>query len=256
MTSDFGFSGKTALITGGASGIGAAVARWLDAHGVAKLVLVDMDRPALDAMELGCEVVRIAGDVSDPALWTAGMGELGRIDCALLNAGIAPGGSSIVDSDFAEWKKCMAVNVDGVFLGLRRVMAAMADKGGSVVVTSSVSGTKPYPGTAAYATSKAAVLQLMRVAAAEGASKGIRVNAIAPGPVDTAIWDKADITGSLHGDEDARAAMMRELAKGTLLKRVPDTDEIATSIGFLLSDLAANVTGISLLSDGGASLRV
>jgi len=256
MASDFDFSGKTTLITGAASGIGAATARWLDAHGAKKLVLVDMDRPALDVMDLSCEVDRISGDVSDSALWTIGMRDLGEIDCALLNAGIAPGGKSIVDSDLAEWKKCMAVNVDGVFMGLRRVMKAMAAKGGSVVVTSSVSGTKPYPGTAAYATSKAAVLQLMRVAAAEGASQGIRVNAIAPGPVDTPIWDKADITGSLHGSDDARAAMMRELAKGTLLKRVPDTDEIAASIGFLLSDLAANVTGIALLSDGGASLRV
>ncbi|WP_144095405.1 SDR family NAD(P)-dependent oxidoreductase [Croceicoccus sediminis] len=256
MTPDFDFTGKTALITGAASGIGAAVASWLDAHGAAKLVLVDMDRPALDAMVFGCEAVRIGGDVSDAALWTIGMRDLGTVDCALLNAGIAPGGKSIVDSDIAEWKKCMAVNVDGVFLGLRRVMKAMADNGGSIVVTSSVSGTKPYPGTAAYATSKAAVLQLMRVAAAEGASQGIRVNAIAPGPVDTAIWDKADITGSLHGDQDARAAMMGELAKGTLLKRVPETDEIAASIGFLLSDLAANITGTALLSDGGASLRV
>jgi len=255
MTQDFDFSGKTALITGAASGIGAATARWLDAHGAERLVLVDLDRPRLDALDIGCKVERIGGDVSDSALWSIGMREIGTLDCALLNAGIAPGGKSIVDSDIAEWKKCMAINVDGVFLGLRRTMKAMAEKGGSIVVTSSVSGTKPYPGTAAYATSKAAVTQLMRVAAAEGAVNGIRVNAIAPGPVDTGIWDKVDVTGALRRDE-GRSAMMTELAKGTMLKRVPGPDEMAASIGFLLSDLAANITGTTLQSDGGATLRV
>lgn len=255
MTTDFDFSGKTALVTGAASGIGAATAKWLDARGIAKLILVDMDRPGLDGLEFGCEVVRVSGDVSDSALWSIGLRDMGAIDCAVLNAGIAPGGNPIVESDLTEWKKCMAVNVDGVFLGLRRAMKAMAEAGGSIVVMSSVSGTKPYPGTAAYATSKAAVVQLMRVAAAEGASQGIRVNAVAPGPVDTPIWDKADITGALHS-EDARSGMMAALASGTLLKRVPQTDEIAATIGYLLSDLAANITGTVLLSDGGASLRV
>lgn len=256
MQSDFDFTGKTVLITGAASGIGAQTARWLADRGASKLVLVDMDRAPLESLDLPCETNRVVGDVSDGGFWTAGLDAIGSIDCALLNAGIAPGGQPIVDSDLDEWKRCMAVNVDGVFLGLRWAMKAMAAAGGAIVVTSSVSGTKSYPGTAAYATSKAAVVQLMRVAAAEGAAHGIRVNAIAPGPVDTPIWDKADVTGSLHGDADARAAMMTELAKGTLLRRVPDTAEIAATIGFLLSDLAANMTGTVLLSDGGASLRV
>lgn len=249
MSTDFDFSGKSALVTGAASGIGAATARWLDAHGAARLVLVDMDRQGLESLDLGCEVQRIYGDVSDSALWTIGTREIGTLDCALLNAGIAPGGKSIVDSDLAEWRKCMAVNVEGVFLGLRRAMKAMAGHGGSIVVTGSLSGSKAYPGTAAYASSKAAVMQLMRVAAAEGAEHGIRVNAIAPGPVDTPMWD---VSGA---SADTRAAMMAELAKTTLLNRVPGTGEIAASIGFLLSDLAANVTGTVLLTDGGASLR-
>lgn len=255
MADDFDFAGKTALITGAASGIGLATARWLEARDIARLVLTDLDGDALALLDFACAVERIAGDVAAEAFWTGAAAQMGEIDLAVLNAGIAPGGTALADTDLAEWRRCMAVNVDGVFLGLRTAMRAMPG-GGSIVVMSSVSGIKPYPGTAAYATSKAAVVQLMRVAAAEGARQGIRVNSVAPGPVDTPIWDKADITGALHGDGDARAAMMTELAKGTMLRRVPETAEIAGTIGFLLSDMAANVTGTVLLSDGGATLRV
>lgn len=255
MSNEFDFSGKTALITGASSGIGLATARWLEARGIARLVLADIDAEALAAQEFACATDRLAGDVSTEAFWADAASTMGPIDLAVLSAGIAPGGTALTDTDFAEWRRCMAVNVDGVFLSLRAAMGAMP-RGGSVVVMSSVSGIKPYPGTAAYATSKAAVVQLMRVAAGEGARQAIRVNAVAPGPVDTPIWDKADITGALHGDGDARAAMMTELAKGTMLRRVPESAEIAGTVGFLLSDMAANMTGMVLLTDGGATLRV
>ncbi|MDR7104013.1 SDR family oxidoreductase [Croceicoccus sp. BE223] len=259
MSDDFDFTGKTALITGASSGIGLATARWLEKRGLARLLLADIDDAALMAHDFTCAVERMAGDVSSEAFWVDLSGTAGSIDLAVLSAGIAPGGTALADTDFAEWRRCMAVNVDGVFLGLRAAMHLMP-RGGSVVVMSSVSGIKPYPGTVSYATSKAAVVQLMRVAAAEGARQNIRVNAVAPGPVDTPIWDKADITGALHGDQpdeaEARAAMMVELARGTMLRRVPDAAEIAGTIGFLLSDMAANMTGMVLLTDGGATLRV
>ncbi|AKM10179.1 SDR family NAD(P)-dependent oxidoreductase [Croceicoccus naphthovorans] len=254
MAADFDFSGKTALITGAASGIGAATARWLDAHGITKLVLVDMNRPALDALDLDCEVRRIGGDVSDSALWKIGMAEVTDLDCVLLNAGISDA-FPIVDGDLARWRKLMAVNLDGVFLGLRHALKVMRSKGGTIAVTASAAAFKAEPGTAAYAAAKAAVVQLARVAAREGAEHGIRVNAIAPGGVDTPIWDGmdffADMTKSL-GSREAAIASMGEIA--TPLGRYATADEIAAQIGFLLSDLSANITGAVLRSDGGYTL--
>ncbi|WP_374406042.1 SDR family NAD(P)-dependent oxidoreductase [Pelagerythrobacter sp.] len=252
MADPFDFSGKSALVTGAASGIGAATARWLDAHGVARLVLIDRDDAALDTLDLACESERVAGDVSDPALW-AGL-SLASLDHAVVNAGVSSGGP-IAECDFAEWRRVMAVNLDGAFLSLQAVMRAMTG-GGSIVVSASVSGVKAEPGTAAYGASKAALMQLAKVAAKEGAPQGFRVNAIAPGGVDTPIWDQTpffrDLVAEHGGDRDA--AMKAMAAMATPLGRYASADEIAAQIGFLLSDAAATITGAVLVSDGGYSL--
>lgn len=246
------FRGKSALVTGAASGIGAAVARWLDARGIARLVLVDRDAEALGALELSCECERVAGDVSDPALWDRL--PLAPLDHALINAGIASG-APIAECDFAEWRRVMAVNLDGVFLSLQAAMRAISGAG-SVVVSASISGVKAEPGTAAYGASKAALIQLAKVAAKEGAPRGLRVNAIAPGGVDTPIWDQTpffrDLVDQHGGDRDAALTAMAAMA--TPLGRYASADEIAAQIGFLLSDAAATITGATLVSDGGYSL--
>ena len=248
------FSGKTALVTGAASGIGAACARWLAAQGVAKLVLVDRDRKGLGALELDSECDRVAGDVADEAVWKRIEGDLASLDYAVLNAGIA-GGGAIGETSLAEWRKVLGVNLDGMFLSLRAAMRRMPN-GGAVVLTASVSGLKAEPGTAAYGASKAGVIQLARVAAKEGAARGIRVNAIAPGGVDTPIWDGLPFFRGLidqHGGD--RAAAMRAMAgMATPLGRYATPDEIAAQIGFLLSDAAATITGTVLVSDGGYTL--
>lgn len=255
MTGELDFSGRTALVTGAASGIGAACAKWLDAHGVAELVLVDMDRAGLDRLALNCKVRPFGGDVSDPALWSLLGRELPRLDHAVLNAGIAAG-TPIVDTDITQWRKVMAVNLDGAFLSLRTALKAMKKAGrGSVVLTASISGIKAQPNTAAYSASKAGVIQLAKVAAAEAAAYGVRVNAIAPGGVDTGIWDKADFFAALieqHGSREAALAAMG--TESTPLGRFASSEEVAAQIGFLLSDLAATITGTCLVSDGGVSL--
>lgn len=255
MQSSSEFAGRTALVTGAASGIGAAAARWLDARGVAELVLVDLDRPALDRLGLSCNVRPFGGDVSDPALWKLLEREVPRIDYAVLNAGIASNGE-ITDLDIAAWRKTLSVNLDGMFLSLRTALRGMKKaQSGAVVLTASVSGIKAAAGTAAYSASKAATIQLAKVAAAEAARYGVRVNAIAPGGVDTGIWDCAEWFAPLVDQHGGRAEALAAMARdATPLGRFASADEVAAQIGFLLSDAAATVTGTCLVSDGGVSL--
>lgn len=248
------FTGKTALVTGAASGIGAACARFLAQHGVASLILTDIDRPTLERLDLPCPTTRIAGDVAEPAHWEQVAQHLGTLDLAVLNAGVASGGP-IAELDFAEWRRVLGTNLDGAFLSLREAMRAIRD-GGSIVFTASISGIKAEPGTAAYGASKAGVIQLAKVAAKEAAARGVRVNAIAPGGVDTPIWDHTpffqELTAQHGGDRAAALVAMAKMA--TPLGRYASADEIAAQIGFLLSDAAATITGAVLASDGGYSL--
>jgi 2-keto-3-deoxy-L-fuconate dehydrogenase len=253
MAEDLHFAGKTALITGAASGIGAACAIWLAEHGSGRLVLVDRDAEGLAALELPCPASHYTGDVADPALWERIEAEAGPLDHAVINAGIGAGGP-IAALSFEDWRRVLSVNLDGAFLSLRTALRLMPD-GGSAVLTASVSGFKAEPNTAAYAASKAAVIQLAKVAAKESAPRGIRVNAIAPGGVDTPIWDGLDFFKGLVAQSGSRAAAIEAMAKmATPLARYAAPEEIAGQIGFLLSDMARNITGTVLVSDGGYTL--
>jgi NAD(P)-dependent dehydrogenase (short-subunit alcohol dehydrogenase family) len=250
------FSGRTALITGAASGIGAATARWLDAQGIAELVLVDRDGPGLEALELTCQVRRHVGDVADPALWQAVESGLARLDHALINAGVANGGL-IAETDFAEWRRILSVNLDGAFLGLRSALRVMKrGHGKSVVLTSSAAGVKPVAFSGAYGASKAGVIHLARVAAAEHLKDGIRVNAVAPGRVDTPIWTRTDHFRQLETSLGSREAALEELGRQATgdAHGFTKAGDIAAQIGFLLSDAAMNITGTVLVSDGGYTL--
>jgi 2-keto-3-deoxy-L-fuconate dehydrogenase len=249
------FAGRTALVTGAASGIGAACAHWLDECGIAELILVDVDAAGLGALGLTCKVQRIAGDVSDPALWDSIEGQCTRLDHAVINAGIA-NGCALIDQDFGEWKRMLAVNLDGSFLALRATLRVMKRHGGkSIVLTSSMAGIKPMAGTAAYGSSKAAIAHLARIAAAEHAKDHIRINAVAPGRVDTPIWTKTGHFQQLVAKLGSREAALQAVsAGGTALGRFPSAAEMAGQIGFLLSDQAWNITGTVLVSDGGDTL--
>jgi 2-keto-3-deoxy-L-fuconate dehydrogenase len=250
------FAGRIALITGAASGIGKACAEWLDRRGIAELVLVDMDEPGLDALELSCQRRHFTGDVADPDLWYRIEAGLPTLHHAVINAGIA-NGCPITEQDFGEWRRILSVNLDGAFLALRTALRVMkkAETGKSIVLTSSVAGVKPLPGTAAYGSSKAAVAHLARIAAAECAKDRIRVNAVAPGRVDTPIWTKNDHFQTLVEQLGSREAAIARLAvESTPLDRFATAEELAGQIGFLLSDAAENITGTVLVSDGGYSL--
>jgi 2-keto-3-deoxy-L-fuconate dehydrogenase len=244
------------LITGAASGIGAAVATRLARTGARKLILADLDEDRLRdfAFSLPCERQMLIGDVVDEALWANA--DMTGLTHALVNAGIGAGGM-IEQLDFAEWRRVLAVNLDGAFLTLQAAMRAIraTGKGGAVVVTASAAGLKAEPGIAAYGASKAAVIQLAKVAAKEGAGAGIRVNAIAPGGVETPIWAGVPFFQDLVAKTGSEASAYEAMAKmATPLGRYARPEEIAAQIAFLLSDEAAYVTGACLVADGGYSL--
>jgi NAD(P)-dependent dehydrogenase (short-subunit alcohol dehydrogenase family) len=248
------FDSAIVLITGAASGIGAATATRLAGSGARKLILVDLDEDRLRdfAFSLPCERQLIVGDVADEALW--GEADLTGLSHAVVNAGIGAGGP-ILELSFADWRRVMSANLDGAFLTLQAAMRAMHGSGGAIVLTASAAGIKAEPGIAAYGASKAALIHLARIAAKEGAAGAIRVNAIAPGGVETPIWHKVPFfeqmirsTGSEQAAFDAMGAAASPMA------RFARPEEIAAQIAFLLSDSAAFVTGACLVTDGGYSL--
>lgn len=248
------FTGRTALVTGAASGIGAACAELLAERGAANLILVDVDAEGMAALDLDCEVEAVTGSVADEALWDAIQPKLDGLDHAIVNAGIGAGGP-IADLSFSEWRRVMDVNLDGAFLTLRASLKAIGatGRGGSVMITSSSTGVKPVPGVGPYGTSKAAVAHMARIAAMENAGANIRVNAIAPGGVDTAIWESGeDFKRSVEAI--GREETMKRMAKTTPNQRFASSKEMAATMLYMLSDAASNITGHVLVSDGGFTL--
>ncbi|GAN00284.1 3-oxoacyl-[acyl-carrier protein] reductase [alpha proteobacterium U9-1i] len=253
-----------ALITGAASGIGAACARDLAKRATGGLILIDLDDAKLsataDALEAAPErVSTMAFDVADAARWSQAhdfiADQYGRLDYAVVNAGISHA-SAITETSLDEWRRVMSVNLDGAFLTLRSVMPLMRanSQGGAIVVLSSASALKAEPGVAAYGASKAGLLQLMRVAAKEGAPDNIRVNAIAPGGVETPMWNEMPFFQDLVAKTGSERAAFDEMAKhGTPLARYAGADDIARLVAMLLTD-GSPITGATLVVDGGYTL--
>mgnify|MGYP001799927262 CR=1 FL=1 len=254
MTGIKDFEGRIALVTGAASGIGAACAKALAARGAAKLFLNDVNADGIEALDLDCEVVPVIGSVADEAMWDALQPQLTGLDHAVANAGIG-GFGAVADLDFAEWRKVMDINLDGAFLTLRAALRAIKANGkaggGSAVITGSSTGVKPVPMIGPYGPAKAAVAHMARIAAMENAANNIRVNAIAPGGVDTAIWeDGEDFQRSVGAV--GRDKTIARMAKTTPLQRFATSEEIADTILYLLND--PNITGHVLVTDGGFTL--
>jgi NAD(P)-dependent dehydrogenase (short-subunit alcohol dehydrogenase family) len=253
-------AGKVALVTGAASGIGRATAQILAAEG-AQVAVADVNHEGARAVvneigQTGGRAIALALDVTSETTWQSALetllDEFGRLNIAVNNAGLSAA-SPIEQTSLAEWRRLMAVNLDGVFLGTKYAILAMRrGKGGSIVNVSSASGVKASPGASAYCASKAAVIQFTKTAALECAQRGdgIRINTILPAGVATPLWKEMDFWKQLVAEQGEDAAW-RTLAQTTPLKRFASADEIAKGILFLASDESSYMTGAELLLDGG-----
>jgi 3(or 17)beta-hydroxysteroid dehydrogenase len=248
-------SSKSGIITGAASGLGEATARRMVQQG-ARLVITDINadqghRKAEELKALGGEVHFIRQDVVREDDWAMVMDEarsrLGPIDFLVNNAAIASPADNIEKQSLDDWQRVMKVNVEGVFLGVKRAIAAMKDRGGSIVNLSSILGIVGSPTTAAYTASKGAVRLLTKSAALHCAKAGygIRVNSVHPGFIWTPMLEET--LGRL-GDPGAIRA---EFEAKTPLGRCGEPDDIAWGIIYLVSDEAKFVTGTELVIDGG-----
>jgi NAD(P)-dependent dehydrogenase (short-subunit alcohol dehydrogenase family) len=242
--------GKVALITGGAGSIGAATARLFAAEG-AHVVVSDIDEERLIAV---AEEVGGAYAVADAAdsdqvreAVELAVGRFGGLDVAFANAGAFGVVAPVTEYPEDVFDHVMRVNVRGPFLLVKHALAAMRD-GGSIVINSSVVGLTSDPGITAYATSKHAVVGLMRTAAKEAAPRGIRVNTVHPGPVDNAFQHAIEVTAT--GQEEPEAAKIFE--NMIPLHRHATAEEVARAVLFLAT--GGFVTGATLPVDGGMSV--
>jgi meso-butanediol dehydrogenase / (S,S)-butanediol dehydrogenase / diacetyl reductase len=241
------FAGKVAVVTGGASGIGAASARRFHAEGAA-VMIADLNEEAGSALAVDLGQGRAAFRRTDVARWpevealmAAAITEFGRLDILFNNAGI--GCFALTpDLDVAEWKRVIAVDLDSVFYGCKAAIPLMRKNGGGAIInTASISGLAGDYGFTAYNAAKGAVVNYTRALAIDHIREGIRVNAVCPGPVETPLIAAID---QLPGARQAENA-------ATPIGRFAQPEEIAAVVAFLASDEAAYVVGAAIPVDGG-----
>lgn len=252
------FDGKVALITGGGGGIGRATAVGFAERG-AKVFVVDADAAANDATagivrQNGGDATALRADVTSSAetqaYIQACLAAYGRIDCFFNNAGIEGQLSPMPDYDEAMFDRVMAVNVKGVFLGMKHVLPVMLKQGsGTIVNTASTAALFGTSGMIAYIGSKHAVLGMTKSASIDVARQGIRINAVCPGPVETRMMRSIE---SMRNPNDPEAAHMAGSAV-TPDGRYATAEEIANAVLFLSSDLSGHMVGQHVVVDGGRS---
>ena len=250
-------SGKVALVTGGASGIGRATSELLAEEG-ATVVLTDLqdnlgEEVADNIKEKKGQATYHHHDVTDEAAWEniigRVLGEHGQVDILFNNAGIGGGGVPVDEMTLEFWRQTMSVNLDGVFLGIKHGVRAMIENGGVIINTSSILGLVGLPNTAAYTASKGGVRLLTKAVAMECAARGlnIRVCSIHPGFIDTPMVG----TAIQRGGPERRKAILKSQPTG----QMGEPRDIAEGVLYLSSDSAKFVSGSELVIDGGYLAR-
>ncbi|MFD1713413.1 SDR family NAD(P)-dependent oxidoreductase [Amnibacterium flavum] len=239
---------RSAIVTGGASGIGKAIATLLAANG-ASVLITDLNATAIDEVvaelkDAGGSVAGLAGDVSDPEHSVEAVrkaGELAPLKIAVNNAGIGGPSEPIGDYPLDGWRKVIEINLNSVMYGMRAQLPAMvANGGGSIVNMASILGSVGFANSSAYVTAKHGVVGLTQNGALEYAPQGVRVNAIGPGFIKTPL-----VEANLSADA------LTFLESKHALGRLGDPEEVATVTAFLASDAASFVTGSYWTVDGG-----
>ena len=241
---------KTALITGGNSGIGLATARVFVAEG-ARVVITARNRETLDAAakELGPNALALQADVTDIAATEAaikqGAAKFGKYDILFVNAGIA-GGTPLGAATPEVFEKVISTNLTGVFFTVQSALPYLNDNA-SIILNGSVISVLGNPGYSAYGAAKAGVRAMARIMASELSPRGIRVNVVAPGAIRTPIWGAATATPEAEKVFEAR------IGRTTPLGRIGEPDHVSKTVLFLASDDAAHLQGQELFIDGGAT---
>ncbi len=251
-------SGKVAVVTGGASGIGEACSETLAREGAAVLITDIDDALGKDVVQriakAGGKAHYLRHDVRDEAGWPGIIAEadkrFGRLDIMVANAGIgvmAP----IAEMSLADWQRQQAINLDGVFLSIKHSIPALKRAGGgSIVLMSSVAGLGGAPGLAGYSATKGGVRLLAKSVALEHAADNIRCNSVHPGIIATPIWGKIP-TGAEGNRRNAPIDPRERAAQSVPLPRVGEAQDIANGVLFLCTDAANYMTGQELVIDGG-----
>lgn len=242
------FEGKVAVVTGGNSGIGLAAAKAYAREG-AKVAITGRSEATLAAAakEIGPGTLAIQADVSRLPEIASSMAtikeKLGKIDALFVNAGI---GRFVPLEEVSEafFDETIATNLKGAFFTIQRA-APLFSKGAAVVINASVNAHKGFPGSSVYGATKAAVVNLARTLSADLLPRGVRVNVVSPGPIETPIFDRMGLP------EERRAEMKEWITQQVPLKRFGQPDDIAAAVLFLTSDESRYIVGAELLVDGG-----